>query len=72
MTKDELISALRSGKPSWGTASRVDLAKLPALEKQRELLQQLGKVLEGVLENDLQQLDVEREKLDRLRRGGGR
>ncbi len=72
MTKEELIQELRTGNRSWSTTGPVDLAKLSSLKRQKELLKELGKVLEGVLENDLQQLDTEREKLDRLRRGGGR
>lgn len=72
MTRDELIEKLRNGNHSWGTLREVDLAQLPALKEQRELIEKLGKVLEGVLEADLQKLEDEREKLDRLRRGGGK
>lgn len=73
MTKEEkLLQVLQTRNRSWGSVGPVDLTKLPSLERQRELLKELGKVLEGVMENDLQQLDAEREKLDRLRRGGGR
>lgn len=72
MTKEELIEKLRKGQHTWGTLREVDLAQLPALKEQRELIGKLGKVLEGVLEADLQKLEDEREKLDRLRRGGGK
>lgn len=72
MTKEELLEKLRSGSQTWKHSGPVDLSKLPTLEKQRDLILSLKETLESILESDLERLEQEREKLDRLRRGGGK
>jgi len=72
MTREELLEKLRSGSIDWKRSGPTNLGDLPALAKQRELILYLRKELETMLESDLELLEREREKLDRIRRGGGK
>lgn len=72
MTREELLEKLKSGSVDWKHSGPANLANIPSLAKQREIILALKKELETVLEADLERLDQERERLDRIRRGGGK
>jgi hypothetical protein len=74
---DDILQKLREAgldpeNPQWVQKKDVDLSRLPSLARQREILQNLEKILSQQLNTDLDQLEQARENLAKLRRGGGR
>lgn len=76
-TPEDILKKLRDAgldpeNPQWVKGKSVDLATLPTIERQRDILRTLEGLLSQQLASDLGKLEEARENLARLRRGGGR
>jgi hypothetical protein len=59
------------GAPTWLETKPLDAAKLPSVQKQRELLAQLRDALKAQLDEDIAKLEQAHIDLERVRNGGG-
>jgi hypothetical protein len=57
--------------PSWTHGGNRDLSGLPVLQKQRELLVSIRKVLQAQLEKDQRDLEHNLDEREKIVRGGG-
>jgi hypothetical protein len=58
--------------PAWVRGHKVDVASLPSMQKQRDVLDKVKSLLENQVEQDQKQVLALREQLARLKRGGGK
>lgn len=59
------------GDPTWLETKPLDAAKLPSVQRQRELLAQLRDALKAQLNDDLSKLEQAHTDLERVKNGGG-
>ena len=74
--EEEILNLLKSrgldpNDPQWVKKKTVDLGQLGSVVRQRELLAVIQKALENQQNDDMVQLDLAKESLAKLRRGGG-
>ena len=59
------------GTPTWVETKPLDAAKLPSVQRQRDLIAQLRDVLKAQLDDDVLKLEQAHIDLERVRNGGG-
>lgn len=59
------------GVPTWLETKPLDAAKLPSVQRQRELLAQLRDTLKAQLNEDIAKLEQAHIDLERVKNGGG-
>jgi hypothetical protein len=59
------------GAPTWLETQPLDAAKLPSVQRQRDLLVQLRDTLKAQLDEDLTKLEQAHIDLERVKNGGG-
>jgi len=59
------------GTPTWLETKPLDAAKLPSVQRQRELLAQLRDALKAQLSDDMSKLEQAHIDLERVKNGGG-
>ena len=57
--------------PTWVTTSPLDAAKLPSVQRQRDLLAQVRDALKAQLNEDIAKLEQAHIDLERVKNGGG-
>ena len=71
MAKLKALGIEPGGAPTWVNTHPLDAAKLPVVQRQRELLGQLRDALKAQLVEDTAKLEQAHMDLERVRNGGG-
>lgn len=77
MIDPEVLAKLKAlgiepgGDPTWMETRPLDAAKLPTMQRQREILAQLRDALKAQLNEDLSKLEQAHIDLERIKNGGG-
>lgn len=71
LAKLKALGVNLEGAPTWMETRPLDVANLPSVLRQREVLTQLREVLEAQLNDDLLKLEQARIDLERIKNGGG-
>lgn len=71
LAKLKALGVEPGGDPTWLETKPLDAAKLPSVQKQRDLLAQLRDTLKAQLNDDLSKLEQAHIDLERVKNGGG-
>ena len=76
MTYEELLEAMRNlglgpGPQVVKPKRNMKATEMPSIRKQMELVEQLEKLMQAQIDKDTETLEALREKVNRLKHGGG-